>query len=130
MQFFWPYIVVFIGGGIGSALRHGVNRLSFALVGPAFPAGTLFVNVSGCLTMGLLAGWFVFSDERASQSLKLFLLTGILGGFTTFSAFSLDTSVLFERGDMTTAAVYVIASVVMSIAAVFVGLAVTRGLLS
>ncbi|WP_137388747.1 fluoride efflux transporter CrcB [Rhodoligotrophos defluvii] len=127
MQFFWPYLVVFLGGGIGSAARHGVNRLALYLVGPDFPAGTMAVNIAGCFIMGLLAGLFAFTTE-APQWLRLCLMTGVLGGFTTFSAFALDTSVLYERGDLSIAAVYVLGSVVLSIAALFAGLAVMRAI--
>lgn len=98
LQSVWPYVWVFIGGGIGSALRYGVSRASFVSIGPSFPAGTLFVNVVGCLVMGLVAGWFAHRDVGIDQSTKLFLTTGILGGFTTFSAFALDTAVLWQRG--------------------------------
>ncbi|MGF7159074.1 CrcB protein [Rhodoligotrophos appendicifer] len=130
MQGLWLYLVVFIGGGIGSALRHGVNRAAVALVGPMFPAGTMFVNIAGCLTMGLLAGWLMLSSQGTPQSLRLFLMTGVLGGFTTFSAFALDTSILYERGDFLLCGLYVGLSVVVSIAAVFAGLAIARAVLS
>ena len=94
-----------------------------------FPWGTLTVNVAGSLVMGLLAGWLAFRADAAwSQSLRLFLLTGILGGFTTFSAFSLDAALLWERGDVALATSYVIGSVVLSIGALAVGLAGIRAL--
>jgi fluoride exporter len=122
------YALVFIGGGIGAALRHGVNRASLALIGPGYPAGTVIVNIVGSFLMGALASWFAHRVGH-SQALRLFLTTGILGGFTTFSAFSLDTAVMWERGDYGGAAVYVVASVVISIAGLFAGLAVTRAIL-
>ena len=78
-------------------LRHAVNQASAAYFGVNFPWGTLFVNVVGSLAMGLLAGWFAFRGE-GGQLLRLFLATGILGGFTTFSAFSIDAALLWERG--------------------------------
>jgi CrcB protein len=120
-------LLVFLGSGIGGAARYGVNVWSLKAFGPGFPAGTLIVNVLGGLTMGLIAGWLAFRASAPwSQDLRLFLTTGILGGFTTFSAFSLDAVALIERGDYGTAALYVVLSVVLSIAAVAVGLAVIR----
>ena len=119
------YLIVFIGAGIGGALRHGVNSVSARLLGNEFPWGTLAVNILGSLVMGLLAGYFAFKGE-AAQAWRLFLTTGILGGFTTFSAFSLDTALLYERGANATMILYVAGSVVLSIVAVFVGLALMR----
>lgn len=121
------YLVVFVGGGIGAALRHGVNVATARLFGSSFPYGTLTVNVIGCLMMGLLAGYFAFKGD-VSQHWRLFLTTGILGGFTTFSAFSLDVAVLYERGEIGLAATYVLASAVVSLIAVFAGLALMRNL--
>lgn len=118
------YILVFLGGGIGAALRHGVNRASLACLGPAFPYGTLFVNVAGSLAMGVLAG--VFLARAPSEAWRLFLTTGVLGGFTTFSAFSLDAAAMWQRGDHGSFALYVGASVVLSIAALFIGMAAVR----
>lgn len=120
------YVLVFLGGGIGAALRHAVNRVSLACLGPLFPYGTLFVNVVGSLAMGVLAGLFL--AKAPSEGWRLFLATGILGGFTTFSAFSLDASVMWQRGDHASFALYVGASVVMSIASLFVGMATVRWL--
>jgi CrcB protein len=124
----FPYLWVFLGAGIGGALRHGVNRAGLAIVGPGFPAGTLFVNIVGCFAMGLLAGFFAYRGELTSPATRLFLTTGVLGGFTTFSAFSLDAAVLWQRGQMGVAVGYVAASVLVSIAAVFFGLWVGRTL--
>ena len=121
------FLIVFFGGGIGAALRHGVNLLSARLLGAAFPYATLIENVSGSLLMGLLAGYFAFKGE-ASQPMRLFLATGVLGGYTTFSAFSLDTALLWERGEVALAAAYVLGSVALSIAGLFVGLALMRHL--
>ena len=120
------FAVVFLGAGIGGALRHLVNLACVRAFGPGFPWGTLSVNVIGGLLIGLAAGWFAFRSGGTSQSLRLFLVTGILGGFTTFSAFALDVSLLWERGALTAAAGYVLASVGLSIAAVFAGLALVR----
>ena len=121
------YFMVFIGGGLGAALRHGVNIGSARLFGTSFPVGTLTVNVVGCLVMGLLAGYFAFKGD-VGQHWRLFLTTGILGGFTTFSAFSLDVAALYERGEPALAAGYIAASVILSLAAVFAGLALMRSL--
>ena len=121
------FLLVFFGGGIGAALRHGVNLLSARLLGAAFPYATLIENVSGSLLMGLLAGYFAFKGE-ASQPMRLFLATGVLGGYTTFSAFSLDTALRWERGEVALAAAYVLGSVALSIAGLFVGLALMRHL--
>ena len=122
----WHYGVVFIGGGIGSALRFGVGRISLALVGPNYPAGTLAVNLGGCFLMGALTGWLAYRDFGVDQSTKLFLTTGILGGFTTFSAFALDAVALWERGDSASAGTYVLASVVGSLVGLFAGLYLMR----
>ena len=90
------YLIVFIGAGIGGALRHGVNVGAARLFGYGFPFGTLIVNIVGSFLMGLLAGYFSFRPG-IGQHVRLLLTTGILGGFTTFSAFSLDTALLIER---------------------------------
>lgn len=121
------YVIVFLGAGLGGALRHGVNVGVARLLGMAFPFGTLTVNMVGSLLMGLIAGWFAFKGD-ASQSWRLFLTTGILGGFTTFSAFSLDTALLWERGATTAALGYVTSSVLLSILALFLGLWLVRQL--
>jgi CrcB protein len=119
------FAIVFLGGGLGAALRHGVNLLSARYLGSAFPWGTLIENVSGSFAMGLLAGYFAFKGD-ASQHWRLFLATGILGGYTTFSAFSLDAVLLYERGETALAALYVIASVALAIGGLFAGLALMR----
>jgi fluoride exporter len=122
------YLIVFLGGGIGAALRHGVNILSAMLLGTAFPFATLFENVSGSLAMGLLAGYFAFRGG-ISQHWQLFLTTGILGGYTTFSTYSLDVALLYERGEIKLAAFYALASAVLAIAGLFGGLAFARHVL-
>ena len=119
------YLIVFLGGGIGAALRHGVNLAAARILGTAFPYGTLTVNVAGSFIMGLVAAYFAFKGD-ASQHWRLFLTTGILGGFTTFSAFSLDAALLYERGQFALAALYVGASVCLSIGALFAGFALVR----
>jgi fluoride exporter len=119
------FLLVFLGGGIGAALRHGVNLAAARWLGAAFPYATLIENVTGSLIMGVLAGWFAFKGD-ASQGWRLFLTTGILGGYTTFSAFSLDVALLYERGELGLAALYVLASVALSIGGLFAGLALVR----
>ncbi len=121
------YLIVFLGGGLGAALRHGINLLAARFAGTGFPYGTLFINVVGSLAMGLLAEYFALK-AGLPQRWRLFMTTGILGGFTTFSAFSLEAALLYERGQIAGAAVYVIASVVLAIGALFVGLAIVRAL--
>jgi fluoride exporter len=119
------YLVVFLGGGIGAALRHGINLAVGRSLGTALPYATLLINITGSTIMGLVAGYFAFKGD-AAQSWRLFLTTGILGGYTTFSAFSLDAALLYERGELGLAALYVIASVAISIAGLFAGLALVR----
>jgi CrcB protein len=120
-------LLVFLGGGIGAALRHGVNIGSARMFGTAFPWHTLIVNVVGSLIMGLLTAWFAFrTDWWTTQHARLFLTTGILGGFTTFSTFSLDTALLWERGASFSAAAYVILSLVLSVGALFVAMWLVR----
>jgi CrcB protein len=121
------YLIVFVGAGIGGAMRHGVNSLAALLLGTGFPFGTLAVNVVGSLAMGLIVEYLALMGE-VSQHWRLFLATGVLGGFTTFSAFSLDAAVLYERGQLALAAAYVLISVGVSIAALFAGLFVVRAL--
>jgi CrcB protein len=120
------YLVVFLGAGIGGALRHGVNVGAARLFGYGFPFGTLIVNVVGSFVMGLFAGYFAFRPGIA-QHMRLFLTTGILGGFTTLSAFSLDTALLVERHSYGLAAGYAVGSVAASVSALFFGLAMFRG---
>jgi fluoride exporter len=121
------YLLVFLGAGIGGALRHGVNVGCARVCGTAFPWGTLTVNILGSFIMGALAGWLAFkAGEGWSQPLRLFLTTGILGGFTTFSAFSLDAVLIWERGQNGLAATYVAASVLLSIVGLVAGLGLVR----
>lgn len=119
--------IVFLGAGLGGAMRHGVNLGCARLCGTAFPWGTVAINVSGSLAMGLLIGWLAFRAEGAwSESARLFGATGVLGGFTTFSAFSLDAVLLWERGQVGAALAYGAGSVALSIAALVGGLATAR----
>jgi CrcB protein len=119
------FLIVFLGGGIGAALRHGVNLASARMFGLAFPYATLIENVTGSLVMGLLAAYFV-SKAGVPQHWRLFMTTGILGGYTTFSAFSLDTALLYERGEIGLALLYVVLSVALAVGGLFAGFAIIR----
>jgi len=121
------YLLVFIGGGLGSSLRHTVNVVCARYLGTAFPYHTFIINITGSIVMGLIAGYLAFKGE-AALPWRLFLMTGILGGYTTFSAFSLDAAVLYERGEIGQALFYVLGSVVFSILGLFAGLALVRQL--
>ena len=121
------FLIVFVGGGIGAALRHGCNVAFARTIGTAFPYATLFENVVGSTVMGLLVAFFAFRSG-IPQHWQLFLTTGILGGYTTFSTFSLDTALLYERGELGLAALYVLLSAAVSIAGLFAGLALVRSL--
>jgi len=121
------FIIVFLGGGLGAALRHGLNLGIGRLLGNGFPYATFFINVSGSFMMGLIAAWFAFKGD-ASQHWRLFLTTGILGGYTTFSTFSLDAAFLYERDQFVLMAVYVIGSVVLGLIGLFAGLAIVRAM--
>jgi CrcB protein len=121
------YVLVFIGGGLGSVLRHIVNVVCPKFLGTNFPYHTFIINITGSTIMGLVAGYLAFKGD-AAQSWRLFLMTGILGGYTTFSAYSLDSAVLYERGEIGLAALYVLGSVVLSILGLFAGLTLIRQL--
>jgi CrcB protein len=121
------FLIVFIGGGIGAALRHGFNLAFARLLGTAFPYATLFENVSGSVAMGILVAFFAFR-HGIPHHWQLFLTTGILGGYTTFSTFSLDVAVLYDRGEIGLATLYILLSVFLSIGGLFGGLALVRGL--
>ncbi|WP_074128478.1 MULTISPECIES: fluoride efflux transporter CrcB [Bradyrhizobium] len=121
------YLLVFFGGGLGAMLRHLINVTCARCIGTAFPYGTFIINITGSTVMGLIAGYLAFKGE-ASQPWRLFLMTGILGGYTTFSAFSLDAALLYERGELGLAVLYVAGSVALSIMGLFAGLAIVRHL--
>ncbi len=118
-------VFVALGGAIGATLRYLAGLLATRLLGAGFPWGTMAVNIAGSLAMGVLVA-LLARKSGVSAELRLFLATGLLGGFTTFSAFSLDVAVLWERGDLPAAFSYVTASVVLSIAALFAGLWLVR----
>ena len=119
------YLLVFFGGGLGASLRHLVNLTCARCLGPGFPWGTFIINITGSTVMGLIAGYLAFKGE-ASQPWRLFLMTGILGGYTTFSAFSLDAILLYERGQIAMALAYIAASGAVSIFGLFAGLMLIR----
>ncbi len=122
-------VIVFIGAGIGGVLRHLMNVGIPRLLGSAFPFATLLVNISGCLLMGLVIGYLTFRTGAAANPVhRLFLATGVLGGYTTFSAFSLDALLLVERGEVGAALLYVACSVGISLLAVFAGFNLLRAL--
>lgn len=118
-----------LGGALGAGLRHLVNVAGLRWFGPAFPWWTLAINVTGSLAMGILAAMLI---QRAGDSygLRAFLATGILGGYTTFSAFSLDFAVMIERGETSAALLYAGGSVALSLAAVFLGLWLGRAFIA
>lgn len=122
-------LLVILGAGLGGGVRHGVN-LAVARLAPTlgFPFATLLINVAGSFLMGVLAAAFALRGE-ASPSLRLFLTTGILGGFTTFSTFSLDAITLWQRGETGAAVLYVATSVGLGLAGLVAGLVLTRALL-
>ncbi|MBM3635712.1 MAG: fluoride efflux transporter CrcB [Alphaproteobacteria bacterium] len=122
-----PLLIVFLGGGLGAALRYLINQAMVRLVDIEFPLGIMAINISGSVIMGFAAGYFTFkAGEEWSQSARLFVTTGILGGYTTFSAFSLDAMLLYERGEILTALFYVVGSVVLSILGLAAGLWAVR----
>jgi CrcB protein len=114
-------IAIAIGGGLGSLARHYLSAGVYSVTGPAFPYGILTVNVLGGLIMGIVVELGALKLNY-SPEMRAFLTTGILGGFTTFSTFSLDAALLIERGDWLGALIYMIASVVLSVGALFAGL--------
>ena len=121
-------LLVAIGGAVGSVCRYLVGVVALRLFGPAFPWGTLIVNLAGSFAIGVLTE-LLARRFNASLELRVLLVTGFLGGFTTFSSFSLDTIVLYERGAFALAAAYVLASVILSLGATFAGMAVIRALI-
>lgn len=123
------YLIVFLGAGIGGALRHGVNVAALRLLGAGFPWGTLAINIVGSFAMGVIAEYFALKSGLP-QHWRLFLTTGVLGGFTTFSAFSLEVALLYERGELLAAGLYMLGSAVLAVAGLFAGLYVIRALVA
>ncbi len=116
------------GGAVGAVLRYLVTGFVHRAMSPAFPYGTLTVNVVGSLVVGFAAGVFAARAETRDHLLQLFLIVGVCGGFTTFSAFSADTYQLVQRGDLASAALNVTLQVTGSLAAVFAGFWLSRQL--
>ena len=121
-----PYVLIFLGGGIGSVLRFATYQAARLWLPPGFPWGTLAVNVLGGVSAGVLAGSLLARSGGGADSTSLFLMTGLLGGFTTFSAFSLDAVLLWQRGETITALFYVIASVLLAVGGVVAGMSAVR----
>ena len=119
------FLQVALGGAIGAVLRFGTGLAMLRMTGPGFPLGVLSVNVVGSFLMGLFV---VYSFHRDVQGLNPFVMTGILGGFTTFSAFSLEAFTLYERGEIISAGLYVALSVGLSIGALVLGVWAARAL--
>ena len=120
------FLLVAAGGAIGAALRHGVGLLSLRHLPSTWPWATFTVNILGGFAMGMLVGWLALKAEGAGQDLRLFLATGLLGGFTTFSAFSLEMANFLRAGETAKAAAYAGLSVVLCVAALFLGLWIAR----
>lgn len=119
-------LYVMLGGAIGALARYHLGRAALSMFGPGFPWGTLCANIFGGFVMGLLAGWLARFASGGGEQLRLLLAVGVLGGFTTFSAFSLETVLMIERGEFTTAGLYVAASVAGAIVALMLGLSTMR----
>lgn len=121
------FLLVALGGALGSTARYGVGLAAGRLFSTGtWPWGTLAVNVVGGLAMGWLIGWLGLRAGAGQEAIRVFAAVGVLGGFTTFSAFSLETMLMIERRDYASAALYVALSVVLAIAAVFLGLVLAR----
>ncbi|PZO84838.1 MAG: fluoride efflux transporter CrcB [Micavibrio aeruginosavorus] len=118
-------LAVALGGAAGSVMRHLSGKAALSLFGLSFPYGTLFVNVFGSFLMGVAIGAFALHGN-VPQEMKSLVTVGFLGGFTTFSAFSLDIVTLYEQGDIGLAALYVVLSLILSLLAIFAGLILMR----
>ena len=121
-------LLVGVGGGIGAMCRYGFSILVGRFWTLGFPLATLLINIIGSLAMGLLVGWLAKAMPSWAGEGRLFLAVGVLGGFTTFSSFSLDIITLVERGEIGQAGLYAVLSVVVSVGALYLGLLMTRGL--
>lgn len=123
------FLLVMLGGGAGAGLRYGVGLLASRLFGLGFPWGTLLCNVAGSLAMGALVGGLahgLLGDGRQAEEARLLLGVGLLGGFTTFSTFSMDAVALWQRGDLGPAIAYVAASMAIALAGFVIGLRMMR----
>ena len=123
----YPFILVGVGGALGAMARFGFSGIISRLWPMGFPLATLLINIIGSTAMGLFIGLLPRLMPSLQQDARLFVAVGILGGFTTFSAFSLDTIVLIERGEWLSAGAYVLLSVVLCLIGLYLGLLVTRG---
>ena len=123
----YPYLLVAIGGALGSVARYGTGVAVGRVWNLSFPLGTMLINIAGSLVMGLFIGFLARTTPSWQSDGRLFFAVGVLGGFTTFSSFSLDAISMIERGDIGPALAYVLASVIIGIGALYVGLLVMRG---
>lgn len=121
------YLLVFVGGGLGSLIRHLVNGLFASSFGVAYPWATFFINITGSFLMGVVVE-LAAVKMNVPPSVRLFLTTGILGGYTTFSTFSLEAGLLHARGETAMAIGYAVASVALGVGALFLGMSVGRSL--
>lgn len=115
------YLLVGIGGGLGAMARYGFGALVGTLAN-GFPVATFLINIIGSIAMGLLVGFLARTTPQFQEEIRLFVAVGLFGGFTTFSSFSLDAVVMIERGDYLLATIYIVGSVLLSIAGLFMGL--------
>ena len=120
------FLLVAAGGAVGAVARYGLGLQAVRWLGSTWPYGTLGANLLGGLLMGLLSGWLSQKGGGDPERFRLLLGVGILGGFTTFSAFSLETAAMIERRELGSALAYALASVILSVVAVFAGLALAR----
>ena len=122
-----PYLLVAVGGALGSMARYGTGVLVGKAWTASFPLATMLINIAGSLAMGLFIGWLARTTPSWQADARLFVAVGVFGGFTTFSSFSLDTISMLERGEIGPALLYVLASVAIGIGALYGGLVVMRG---
>lgn len=120
------FLLVALGGGIGASGRYLLSSYALRQFGPGFPIGTMAANIIGSALMGVLVGWLAFKGAEGGQGIRLFLGVGLLGGFTTFSAFSLESFIMLEKKSYGAFMGYVSASVMLSLAALALGLWASR----
>ena len=123
-------LLVAVGGAAGSVARYLVGMAALRWIGPGWPWGTLTVNIVGGFLMGAVTGWLAFRSAGQQETFRVLLATGVLGGFTTFSAFSLETALMIEKRAYAQAFTYTTASVILSVAALFAGLLIARRIFS
>jgi CrcB protein len=121
------YLLVAIGGALGSMARYGSGVLVGRLWTSSFPLGTMLINISGSIVMGLFIGYLARTTPAWQADARLFFAVGVLGGFTTFSTFSLDAIAMFERGEIVQMLTYILVSVIVGVAALYAGLLLMRG---